>query len=105
MPDDVVQDVIAHELALACCNSRVEFVAIENGLTEERIMYARMEAISVDVATWRKMRDMTMSLDEGVDSESVDRWALAAGIKRVVNFDDPGKGFAAIQASMDREGR
>jgi hypothetical protein len=41
----------------------------------------------------------------GFDSESIDRWSLAAGLRKVITLEDPKKGIAMLLRRMERLGR
>jgi hypothetical protein len=101
MPDDVVQDLIAHELAhgvqyadgIRCVrqysDGRADFVCADGSPRGGRL------DIELDA-------NEMMDCDWGFDSESVDRWALAAGITKVIMFADPVKALEARYRRMDR---
>jgi hypothetical protein len=103
MSEDVVQDVIAHELA--------HVLQSAGGIRCVREWAdGRAHYVFSDGTDFGGNRDLEEDADFtidcwGFDPEAVDRWALETGIRRVVYFDDPRKCVAAIQARLDRVGR
>jgi hypothetical protein len=103
MPDVVVQDLVAHELAHGVQNA--------NGIRCEREHSdGRADYVCEDGSPFGGNFEIELDADEmmdfwGFDSESVDRWALAAGITKVITFADPRKALVAMIRRMDRKGR
>jgi hypothetical protein len=103
MPDDVVQDLVAHELAhgIQWANG----IRLERQYSDGRAVYA-----CEDGSPFGGKFELELDADEmmnfwGFDSESVDRWALAAGITKVTTFADSRKALEAMFRRMDRKGR
>jgi hypothetical protein len=99
MPDDVVQDLIAHELThglqsalgIHCirkyADGRADF-AYRDGT----YFGGKLEIEEDD--------DFRMEL-WGFDPWSIDRWMLAAGISKVIDVDDPKKRMAVLRRIMN----
>src|SRR6202034_3255669 len=87
MPDEVVQDVIAHELAHGLqsaygirCNRKYKDGRAEYITKDGHFFGGNYELEEdVDFRIWQW----------GFDPASVERWARGAGLVRVVNEDDP----------------
>jgi hypothetical protein len=102
MPDDVVQDVIAHELAHAYQDAR--------GIHLERSYRDGREDFHRDGEYWGGRYEIETDADEhiewwGFDADSVDRWSLEAGITKVVEPKDPRAAFLKEIARLFRLGR
>jgi hypothetical protein len=100
MPDDVVQDLVAHELAHG-----VQYAYGIRCVREYRD--GRADFVCADGSPRGGRLDIELEADEmmddwGFDSDSVDRWAIAMGITKVITFADPVKALEATYRQMDR---
>jgi hypothetical protein len=103
MPDDVLQDLIAHEL--------VHVLQDSYGIRVLR-QYSDGRRVFVDArgdifgGNYEIESDADCTIEGwGFDSESIDRWSLAAGLSKVISFEDPKKGKAMFLRRMERLGR
>ena len=102
MPDDVVQDLIAHELAHVM--QRQEGVVCVKEYSD-----GRADWVDRDGNWWGGNFEIEWDADErmviwGFDPESIDRWSLATGRKKVIQLEGP-EGRAKVFARLERHGR
>jgi hypothetical protein len=98
MPDDVFQDVIAHELAHVL--RQAEGVRCIREYADGRAHY-----VDRNGHLFGGNFEIELDADElmtrwGFDPESVDRWSLATGLTKVVEAD-----LATVFRRLDRHGR
>jgi hypothetical protein len=103
MPEDIVQDLVAHELAhgiqaaagIRCIRQHDDGSA--DFIDRNGVFWGGLFELELDA-------DDTMR-DWGFDPESIDRWSLATGRTKVIEFHDPMEGLKASFERMYRTGR
>jgi hypothetical protein len=79
MPDDVVQDLVAHELAHGV--QYAHGIRGEREYSDGEVDWVRKDGSWFGGTSEIELDAELMTDAWGFDSESVDRWALAAGIR------------------------
>jgi hypothetical protein len=103
MPDEVAQDVIAHELAHGM--QAAEGIRCTREYSDGRADYA-----NEDGEYCGDNLDIEYGADEmirmwGFDPYSVDEWSLKAGIIKTVSVDDPAEEEALFRKQLERVNR
>jgi hypothetical protein len=103
MPEDVVQDLIAHELAHVVQFARgIRCVRV----TSRGIATFQQRDGSCYGGNYEIEQDADESISSwGFDPESLDHWALATGRSKVIEVESPRAYFMALLRRQERYGR
>ena len=103
MPDDVIQDLIAHELAHGLQDA--DGIRCTRVYSDGRAVYVSKDGsyfgCRIEI---EEDADYTI-LGWGFDPDSIDRWALEVGISKVIEVDDLATMLPILMRRAQRRGR